>query len=377
VEEKMEPSVRDVWVIADAIVSPLGFSTADNFRNVVSSNTGLIPVADAGLLSSHAYVGRVAVLPETDQELTRFEQMAVACVQQLFSKRSFSRERTLFILSTTKGNIDLLRTEPAHTRIHLHAAARHIAEQCGLPNVVVVSNACVSGVMAMTIATRYLQHGKYDHAIVLGADELTPFVLSGFQSLGALSDEPCKPFDSERKGINLGEAAAAVFLTTAPHLSEGRQAIKILGSGLSNDANHISGPSRTGEELAAAIEQALRESNVEKREIDFICAHGTATMYNDEMEAKAFAIAGLSDTPLNSLKGFYGHTLGAAGVLETVISIQSLLNDQLVPSLGFKELGVSKPLNVITKAERTKLRTFLKTASGFGGCNAAIVLQKQ
>jgi 3-oxoacyl-[acyl-carrier-protein] synthase-1 len=152
--------------------------------------------------------------------------------------------------------------------------------------------------------------------------------------------------------------------------------IRILGSGLSNDANHISGPSRTGEELCSAINNALNESRMTPAEIDFISAHGTATIYNDEMEAKAFHLAGLGDVPLNSLKPYYGHTLGAAGVVETTIGIHSLLNNIMIPTPGYSKSGVSKPVNVPQRVESKTLKTFLKTASGFGGCNAAIVLQK-
>ena len=150
----------------------------------------------------------------------------------------------------------------------------------------------------------------------------------------------------------------------------------ISGGGLSNDANHISGPSRTGEELAMAMRQALQEAGKQPAEIDFISAHGTATLYNDEMEAKAFHIMNIAEKPINSMKGYFGHTLGAAGVLETILSAESLKQDQLIASAGFDQIGVSKPLNVIREPSNIKLNTCLKTASGFGGCNAAIVLQK-
>jgi 3-oxoacyl-[acyl-carrier-protein] synthase-1 len=145
---------------------------------------------------------------------------------------------------------------------------------------------------------------------------------------------------------------------------------------LSNDANHISGPSRTGEELAQAIQIALTTSDMTADDIDFISAHGTATLYNDEMEAKAFTVANLGHVPMNSLKGYFGHTLGAAGIVEMIISMHSLLNNELVPTFGFHELGVSKPINVIKQIESKELTTCLKTASGFGGCNAAVILNK-
>lgn len=366
---------KDVWVVADSIVSPLGSTSEENFNNVIKSISGLTKISDASIALTPIHAGKITDLKAGDN-LTRFEQMCVHAISGIISNYPLPSSRTLFILSTTKGNIDLLRENPTHPRIHLHAAAKHIAGKSGFDNVIVVSNACISGVMAVTVAKRYLQTDQYDHAIVVGADELTSFVVSGFQSLGALSSEACKPFDKDRAGINLGEAAAAILLTSKPESFSPRSAIKILGSGLTNDANHISGPSRTGEELALAIRNALAEGSVDNSSIDFISAHGTATLYNDEMEAKAFNLAGLGTTPLNSLKGFYGHTLGAAGVAELIISLHSLKNNMLVPSLGFNEIGVSQNLNIITHPVAGTFTTFLKTASGFGGCNAAIVLQK-
>jgi len=190
-----------------------------------------------------------------------------------------------------------------------------------------------------------------------------------------MSAERCKPFDNKRKGVNLGEAAATVVLTTTPEIGKAIP-IEIFGGALSNDANHISGPSRTGEELAAAVNAALNNSGIKGESIDFISAHGTATAYNDEMEAKAFCHAGLNNIPLNSLKGYFGHTLGAAGIVEIIVSKHALLNNELIPTLGFHQLGVSQPINVISKLESKKMTTCLKTASGFGGCNAAIVLNK-
>lgn len=365
----------DVWIVADAIISPLGFTSEENFQNVCNDRSGLKNISDASLSSFPIHAGQVN-LSHTEKGFTRFEQMCVNAISRIVEHIKIPIDKTLFILSTTKGNINLLKTDPAHPRIHLHATAKHIAKHFGIENTMVVSNACISGVMAITVAKRFMQTGQYDHALVVGADELTSFVVSGFQSLGALSPERCRPFDKSRIGINLGEAAAAVLLTSKPELLSEQPTIKVLGSGLTNDANHISGPSRTGEELALAINTALTESKLDPQTIDFISAHGTATLYNDEMEAKAFNLARLSETPLNSLKGYYGHTLGAAGVLELIISLHALRNDQLVTSLGYEESGVSQQVNVVRNSSRANLKTLLKTASGFGGCNAAIVLQK-
>jgi 3-oxoacyl-[acyl-carrier-protein] synthase I len=218
-----------------------------------------------------------------------------------------------------------------------------------------------------------IEAGLYDHVIVAGGDLLSEFVISGFLSFQALSQEPCKPFDSERNGLSLGEGCGTIVLS---NLQKRSPAVTVSGSAITNDANHISGPSRTGEELAMAIGKALKEAGVEAGDISFISAHGTATLYNDEMESKALGIAGLSDTPVNSFKGYWGHTLGAAGVIESIATIQTLEKNRLFRSAGFEDPGVPVPLNVIRKNTDTAVQNCLKIASGFGGCNAAIVYRK-
>jgi 3-oxoacyl-[acyl-carrier-protein] synthase-1 len=212
----------------------------------------------------------------------------------------------------------------------------------------------------------------YDDAFVVAGDIVSEFVLSGFNSFQAMSNEPCRPYSKNRTGVSLGEATAAVLVTSNKENAK----VVILGDGSINDANHISGPSRTGEGLVRSIESAMKEANIDSDSINYISAHGTATPFNDEMEAIAFSRMGLESTPVNSLKGYYGHTLGASGLLETVIGIQSLLDNRLFASLGFDEMGVSKPINIIEKTENKELNCFLKTASGFGGCNTAVIFEK-
>jgi len=215
-----------------------------------------------------------------------------------------------------------------------------------------------------------LESGKYKHVVITGADVLSRFVISGFQSLNAMSKNPCRPFDKNRDGINLGECAATIILTTEKTLSKG---ILINGGASSNDANHISGPSRTGLELSFAVKEAMKESKVSADDLSFISAHGTATLFNDEMESKAFAGASLSEIPLHSLKGNFGHTLGAAGVLESVLTYRSLLEGIILPSKNFETIGVSENVNVNQSLLKSSKTHALKTASGFGGCNASLI----
>lgn len=367
---------RAVWSIADSIISPLGFTSEENYSNIRKGLSGVKPTSNPQWNANSFMASALETVASSDAS-TRFEQMAIKALETAIGSHTLPSDKTIFILSTTKGNIDLLDSEDAdHPRIHLHAVAAYLADKFGFKRSIVVSNACISGVLALIIAKRFLESGAYDHAVVLGADVLSQFVVSGFQSLQAISASPCKPFDANRTGINLGEAAGVMILSTDPKMLGSKSSVRLLGSGVSNDANHISGPSRTGEELAQAIAQALKTSKLTPDDIDFISAHGTATVYNDEMEAKAFNYAGMSKIPLNSLKGYYGHTLGAAGVIETIITIHGLLQNELIPTRGFDTFGVPKEINVCSQLQSKPLKRILKTASGFGGCNAALVVEK-
>lgn len=369
--------MKKVWIAADCVVSPLGNTTLQNYQNLREGNSGIHFIDERKLGPEGFYGARIRGLDQ-DGELTKFESICCQAIQQVMDLAVIPVDRTIFILSTTKGNIAFLEEGlPKHPRIHLHAVAGFLAGKFGFKKYFVVSNACISGLMALIVGKRIIASGQYDHAVVVGADTMSRFVISGFQSLQALSSAPCRPFDAARQGINLGECAAAIVLTSNPEELKVKPTMRISGGGFSNDANHISGPSRTGEELVFAMQQALVEAEVSKDNIDFISAHGTATLYNDEMEAKAFNMIGMDHVPMNSLKGYFGHTLGAAGIVEIAMSAQSLVHNELIASAGFETLGVSETVNVIQKLEKRPLKMCLKTASGFGGCNAAVIIKKE
>lgn len=374
-----------VFVISDNILTPLGASTAENFSQLENTVSG-IELHDKKALAEEPFYAslferQTKFIEDTAGQYTRFEQMLIVSVKEALSQiaRDFKNDKTILIISTTKGNISLLETSIQtpylQKRIAMTTSANLVAEYFGFVNQpIIVSNACISGIMAIITGTRLIQSGKYENAIVVGADEITRFVLSGFQSFQAISSGPCKPFDVNRDGITLGEGAATVILSSQKNASED---VQVLGGAISNDANHISAPSRTGHELGDAIKKALTLSDIASAKIGFISAHGTATTYNDEMEAKAIAYAGLANVPVNSLKGYFGHTLGAAGLIESIIAMQSLKKGLLIPTKGLNEVGVSEPINVIKDFILGEFNYCLKTASGFGGCNAAIIFGKQ
>ncbi len=173
-----------------------------------------------------------------------------------------------------------------------------------------------------------------------------------------------------------GEGAGTVILTKDVEKAL-KPAITISGGASSNDANHISGPSRTGEELAISINKSLNEANLNPQDIDYISAHGTATLFNDEMEAKALTLTKLNNAHASSIKGYIGHTFGAAGIIETILGVHALAENKVYKSLGFNEQGTDNKLNILTENKKANISNVLKTASGFGSCNASLIISKE
>lgn len=375
---------RRVYIAETNVITPIGFDVASNILNIESGISAIELHDNSTLMQKPFYA---AVIEDTklneafakissNQNFTRLEKMMLLALHPVVEHSNITFDhRVAIIVSTTKGNITVLekQTQESMQKAHLHELAKTIAAFFGcVTEPIVVSNACVSGILAVSIAKRLIQSEAYDHVFVVAGDLVSEFVLAGFNSFQAMSDLPCKPYSKNRTGVTLGEAAAAVLVTS----NENNSNVEVLGDGSINDANHISGPSRTGEGLYLSIESAFKEANVNANQIDYISAHGTATPFNDEMEAIAFNRLGLENTPINSMKGYYGHTLGASGLLETVIGIESLLHNKLFASLGYDESGVSQSIAVIEKNETKPMQYLLKTASGFGGCNTAVVFKK-
>ena len=325
------------------------------------------------------YVGSAEV--ELLDGFTRFESLMIEQIASVISQSGISLEErdVQLVISTTKGNIELLaeNCENLAQEVFIYNSAEKIANHFGAVNrPIVVSNACISGLSAFVIAKREIERGKCKHAIVVGGDVLSEFITAGFASFKSISPQPCRPYDAERDGLSLGEAAGAVVLTTeAKYADEAR--IRLAGGAISNDANHISGPSRTGDGLYYAMRNAMIEADVKSQDIGFVNTHGTATRFNDEMESKAVAWAELCETPLNSIKGFIGHTLGASGVVEAILCVEQLKQGRLFGTVGFVSSDVPHTLQLSAEEQPIKKRCCVKTASGFGGCNAAIVLDAE
>lgn len=393
------------YVLADNIISPLGNTSEENYQQVKAGKSGirtyepgshgipegftasLLPDEEQSVIVKDDGQG----LPSKGTKLTfkhgDFELLAIASAKLAMEQASvkqasvpssaaqtsetpdWSGDRVAFILSSTKGAIE--------SSVNLSSSAQRIAQRLGITTTpIVVCNACISGLSALILGSRLIEEGKYDYAVVCGVDCPDRFIISGFQSLKALSTIPCRPFDIERFGLNLGEAAATMVLGKDARLSTKEDSTWQIGNGfVKNDAFHISAPSKTAEGLYAALSETLSKTYL--HDLAFINAHGTATLFNDQMESIAIERAGLSSLPTNALKGYFGHTLGAAGILETIISMKAIDDHTILGTRGFEELGVSGKVNVSAVSLPTDKHAFIKMLSGFGGCNATLWASKE
>lgn len=370
-----------VYILADSVVTPLGTSTAENMENLYSEISAIKHYQHPQIGNFYASKFDEGYKPPTKKNTdsyTKIERLFIASVEQAIEQLplEINQSDIVFVFASTKGNVEHLSDRSFDSnRLRIGVMADIVTQYFNnLNKPVVVSNACISGLQAIQYAYQALQKGQYKYAIVTGADCFSEFILSGFHSFQALSPFACKPFDKNRSGLSLGEGCGTLILSSVKPEAD---TVEILSVVSSNDANHLSGPSRTGEGLSSAIIGAIHEAGVEASAIDVIAAHGTATMYNDEMESLAFETAGVTHAPVYSIKGNIGHTLGAAGIIETIYLANSIKQNKLIPSIGYTEVGTSIALNIITKAAVKKLRIGLKTASGFGGGNTALILKAQ
>lgn len=367
-----------IEVLSTNILSPLGETTAENLAAVLRGDSAVrlwsgrwgLPYAFQAALFSDEQAKRWMVPGQP-----RFFSLAMTSIRQALAEApDIDRRRTRLVLSTTKGNVEALTVSPSNDDAALppSASAEMLDGQLGLDgHPLVVDNACISGLSALIVASRLLQSDECDSVIVCGAEVQSAFIVSGFQALKAMSAHRCRPFDIERTGLNLGEAAATIILrrnesaTTRWRLEAGAMA---------NDAYHLTSPSPKAEGAYRALESILQGHDAER--LACVSAHGTATLFNDQMESIAIERAGLKSVPVVGLKAYFGHTMGACGVLESALMMAALDEGVIPATLGYNERGVSAPIRVTTEPLPTQKKAFIKMLSGFGGANAAVWFDK-
>lgn len=238
---------------------------------------------------------------------------------------------------------------------------------------VVISSACSSSAKVFASARRMIEAGVIDAALVGGVDTLCLTTLYGFNSLQLTSTQPCRPFDANRTGISIGEAAALALLERMPS-SLDTDAVLLTGIGESSDAYHMSSPHPEGLGAQIAMQQALTSAGLAPEQIDYINLHGTATPSNDASEGKAVAAVFGSGTPCSSTKGATGHTLGAAGGMEAVICALALQHGFMPGGLNTTQVDPALPLNYLLENRDQRIERVLSNSFGFGGTNCSIIL---
>jgi 3-oxoacyl-[acyl-carrier-protein] synthase-1 len=381
------------YIVAVDLVNALGAGPDEVWLQMMSGTCGIRPM---NRFDKQKYAtGVCAEIPATVESAVRQREVyqgksraylfASAVAKQAIRNidngpSRIKEKKTGLVLATTKADINELEDIASGAVTNLSgywnpwAMAQGLADQLSLKGpVMAVSNACASGLVAIIYAASLLQRGDADIMIVVGVDVLADFILSGFSSLKSLSRRPCRPYDKERDGLSLGEGAGAVIL--AVDKSNLPVLATIKGWAVTNDANHITGPSRTGEGLKVAMKKALNMAQMTPEQIDYINGHGTGTIYNDEMEAQAIGtVFEKSLPPVTSMKGYFGHTLGAAGTIETGLCLMAMRENTIPACLGFERLGVDKPINVPAEHLKHNLTNVLTIKCGFGGVNAAVIL---
>ncbi|MBN1575933.1 MAG: hypothetical protein JW913_05235 [Chitinispirillaceae bacterium] len=321
----------------------------------------------------------VASAPFADCRLRELENafsLLVDCVD-LTGPRN---ERPLFIFAAAKGDIRSLEpheTNPALPSPLLSDQAKRVSRIAGITpaSTMVISNACASGIVAVAVARFFLEREVYSSAVIAGFDVISRFVTSGFHSLGALSPAGARPFDATRDGLTLGDGAALAVLRFR-ELAGGD--IVVAGADQSNDANHRTGPSRTGEGLHRAAVGALKNAGVAPEHVGAVKCHGTATAYNDAMEAKAINLCFADQPPpCFAIKGAIGHTSGAGSLIELLLAGEFLRRKTIPPTINFTVPDPEASIPVSKEAASFTNPSILCLSAGFGGLNAALLLEER
>ncbi|MCH4823175.1 beta-ketoacyl-[acyl-carrier-protein] synthase family protein [Gramella lutea] len=392
--------MKGVAVTGMGIISAIGRNLNENHLSLKNAKNGITNPEILSTQHSHLPVGEIKLsnaelatilnLPE-NHSYTRSALLAVHSVKELLENSGYDQfpEGTGFISGTSIGGIDKTEqhfydySENPEYRKYIQAqhpgfTTEKIAEYFGLNGfVTTISTACSSSANAIMMGAQMIQSGKLKRVIVGGSDCLTKFTLNGFNSLKILSEEKSLPFDDDRAGLNLGEAAGYLLLEAEEYTS-GRSVLgRVSGYGNANDAFHQTASSENGEGAFKAISKALNKAGLSGSDINFINAHGTGTRNNDLSESVALQrIFGKNIPAFSSTKGFTGHTLGAAGAVEAIFSLLSIQYGEIYPNLNFKTSMKETGLDPVTSIQNKEINTILSNSFGFGGNCTSLIFKK-
>ena len=374
-----EPS--RVVVTEAAAVTALGNNLESLWQGLMAGESAIRPITRFPVDQDH-YKAKIAA-HINDLKSCGNRSMLQDLLERLFPGMGPVPSDAALITATIKSGVDNLesffRGRPAGFQdVLLSAVADIVSAKFGLTgNGICVSASCASSTIAVAHGAALIESGRTEAVLVCCGDLITEYAFAGFSSLKALSPFACRPFDRDRKGLSLGEGAAALLLMNANRARrENRDHLgTVLGWGIANDATHITAPAKSARGLIQAVGQALRSAHRKPEEITAISAHGTGTVYNDLMELNAFRqVFGERKVPMYSIKGAIGHTLGAAGGLEVILGLKTLSSRMAPPTVGFSIPEKGAGGRVSSGPQAVSGDYLLTTNSGFGGVNAALVL---
>ncbi len=370
-----------VWVTDAVAITALGANLEELWQRLLWGHCAIAPVVR---FSVKSYKSRFAAcIPDLNGLGSR--SAIHDLLGRLFKGMGPVPTDARLYTATTKAGIDNLERihrgeSSAASDILVTTIANQVGRQLNLlHHGTNISAACASSAIAVAKGAALIAAGRAECVLVCCVDLVTEFVFSGFSALGALSPKPCMPFDRERSGLTLGEGAASLVLMTADRArKEGRPHLgTVLGWGVANDAFHVTAPAPDGCGLSAAVRQALKRACLKPEDVSAVCAHGTGTVYNDQMELTAFdQLFGDRKLPLYSIKGAIGHTMGAAGGIEVMMGLKGLSEGIVPPTVGFQKGESNAVGRVSSRVETLPGKYLLSTNSGFGGINAALILAK-
>lgn len=397
--------VKGIAITGMGIISSIGNSVEENYNALLNCQARITAIENISTV--HVGVIKVGEIKKTNQELIEELQLgsdnnfsrtamlgAIAAKQAVKNAgiTSINEYRTGLISATSVGGMDMTERHyndffdnPETVKyISSHNAGDNthkIANELGLKGMVTtISTACSSAANAIMLGARLIKAGKLDRVIVGGTDALSKFTINGFKTLMILSDGYNKPFDNNRNGLNLGEAAAYLVLESEELVKKENKKVlaRVSGYGNANDAFHQTASSESGEGAYLAMEKALKIGQLQPEQIDYINVHGTATPNNDLSEGRAIArLFGESGVPdFSSTKPFTGHTLAAAAAIEAVYSVLTIQNNVVFPNLNFKTPMAEFNLVPQTTLKHKNIEHVLSNSFGFGGNCSALIFSK-
>lgn len=394
----------EIVVTGLGIISAIGDNVEETYHALVNEKPGIHPIRILDTIHKNDFV--LGEIYKTHDELikiagvdpslpwTRTALLGVIAAKQAYQDAQLQNakdQKTGIVSATTVGGMDrselhytdFVRKDEYNAYIDTHHAGdstEKIADQLGVKDYLsTVSTACSSSLNSIMFGCRLIKNGIVDRVIAGGTDGLSKFTLNGFNTLMILDKEHCRPFDATRTGLNLGEGAAYLVLESEESAKKHGKKIyaRVSSYTNANDAFHQTASSDEGDGPYLAMKNALDKANLKPADIDYINVHGTGTDNNDLTEGRAMIrLFGNMVPDFSSTKAYTGHTLGAAGAVESIISILSILNGKIFPNINFKQVIEEIGIQPVTKVENKNLTHVLTNSFGFGGNDSSVVFSK-